>query len=128
MGSSVSTPTPTKCSKQSFLQMINILSDAHDVSLYYAELLLEDSLPVALQFYKNYNSVTEAAFSTVRRIKKPDIDMSYHDFYNQLAYLNYLYEQPSNNGVIRRKILLQVFDKSYKIQKNLIQDLYDLCM
>ena len=117
------------CNKETFLLLIEVIADAEKVSSYYAELLLqEEPLPLALNYYENYSKTTERFFNKTRKQKIESINMSYHDFYNQLAYLNYLYEQPSNNGVIRRKILLQVFDKSYKIQKNLIQDLYNLCI
>jgi hypothetical protein len=116
------------CNANNFETLLQILADAHDVSLYYVELLLQDSLPVALQFYKNYSKVTEMFFNRTRKEKLQDIDMSYHDFYNQLAYLNYMYEAPTNNAAIRRNIILQVFDKSYKIQKHLIQDIYSNCL
>lgn len=116
------------CSSDNFLLMLRVLRDAHDVSLFYAELLLQDSLPVALQFYKNYNKETEMFFNRTRKIKRPEIDMSFHDFYNQLAYLNYMYEQSINNAAMRRSMLLQVFNKSYIIQRLLIQDLYKTCM
>ena len=116
-----------KCDKEIFVSILNVISDAHEVTLYYGELLLQDSLPVVLSQYVNYNKDTEVYFNKTRKEKIEDIDMSYHDFYNQLAYLNYLYERPINNGDMRRKIILQVFDKSYKIQKHLIQDLYNAC-
>jgi hypothetical protein len=116
------------CKSDDFKSLLEILVDAHEVSLYYAELLLQDSLPIALQHYKNYSKVTEAYFNTTRQVKLEDIDMSYHDFYNQLAYLNYMYEAPVNNGSMRRNMILQVFDKSYKIQKHLIQEIYGNCV
>ncbi len=115
------------CSKSNFLLMLRVLNDAHEVSLFYAELLLQDSLPLALQFYKNYSEETELFFNLTRTIKNPEIDMSFHDFYNQLAYLNYMYEQPINNAAMRRKILLDVFNKSYIIQQLLISNLYKAC-
>lgn len=130
MGNKVSTeqsPSDLICNAENFKTLLEILVDAHDVSLHYAELLLQDSLPVALQYYKNYSKVTEAYFNRTRKQKLQDIDMSYHDFYNQLAYLNYMYEAPVNNAAMRRNIILQVFDKSYKIQKHLIQDIYNHC-
>lgn len=116
------------CSKDNFLLLLRVLKDAHDVSLFYSELLLQDSLPVALQFYKNYTKETEVFFNRTRKIKRQEIDMSFHDFYNQLAYLNYMYEQSINNAAMRRKMLLQVFNKSYIIQRLLIQDLYNTCL
>lgn len=116
------------CNSENFLLMLRVLRDAHDVSLFYAELLLQDSLPVALQFYKNYNKETEMFFNRTRKVKREEIDMSFHDFYNQLAYLNYMYEQSINNAAMRRNMLLQVFNKSYIIQRLLIQDLYNTCL
>lgn len=132
MGSGSSKPEGMEdafiCSKDNFLLMLRVLRDAHDVSLYYAELLLQDSLPVALQYYKNYSKETELFFNMSRKIKREEIDMSFHDFYNQLAFLNYTYEQPINNANMRRNLILLVFNKSYIIQRLLIQDLYNMCL
>ena len=116
------------CTKDNFLLVLRVLRDAHNISLYYAELLLQDSLPVALQYYKNYTKETEMFFNASRKIKRNEIDMSFHDFYNQLAYLNYMYEQPMNNASMRRNMLLSVFNKSYIIQRLLIEDLYKICV
>jgi hypothetical protein len=116
------------CNKENFLMLITVISDAEKVASYYAELLLQDSpLPLALNYYENYTKTTEQFFNKSRKEKIVSIDMSYHDFYNQLAYLNYLYERPINNDELRRKILLQVFDRAFKVQKNLVADLYTLC-
>lgn len=127
MGNSASKVNQLMCSKEYFILTLKVLSDAHDVSQYYAELLLQDSLPIALNYYKNYSKETEAYFNITRKIKKQGIDMSYHDFYNQLAFLNYMYEAPTNNAAIRRSMILNIFDKSYKIQKMLIEELYMSC-
>jgi len=130
MGNNTSTQKITNdfvCNAENFKSLLEILADAHDVSLYYAELLLQDSLPIALQYYKNYSKLSEVYFNRTRKQKLQDIDMSYHDFYNQLAYLNYMYEAPVNNTAMRRNMILQIFDKSYKIQKLLIQDIYGYC-
>ena len=115
------------CSRGYFTLLLRVMSDAHDVSQYYAELLLQDSLPIALNYYKNYSKETEAYFNMTRKIKREGIDMSYHDFYNQLAFLNYMYEAPTNNAAMRRSMIVNVFDKSYKIQKMLIEELYMSC-
>ncbi len=120
-------PNEVVCSKNDIQLILRVLRDAHDVSSFYAELLLQDTLPIALQYYKNYSKETEMFFNMTRRIKRPDIDMSFHDFYNQLAFLNYTYEQPINNANMRRSILLSVFNKSYIIQRLLIEDLYNMC-
>jgi len=116
------------CSKNEFSLRLRVLRDAHEVSLYYAELLLQDSLPAALQLYKNYNKETELFFNQTRKIKREEINMSFYDFYNQLAFLNYTYEQTINNDNIRRNMILDVFNKSYIIQRLLIQDLYNGCI
>jgi hypothetical protein len=116
------------CNKENFLLLIEVIADAEKVASYYAELLLqEEPLPLALNYYENYTKTTEQFFNKSRKEKIGSIDMSYHDFYNQLAYLNYLYERPVNNDELRRKILLQVFDRAFKIQKHLVADLYSLC-
>lgn len=116
-----------KCNKENFRELVDIISDAHEVSEFYAELLLQNTLPVALLEYRNYTKLSEMYFNHTRKVKKRDIDMSYADFYNQLAFLNYTYEAPVNNGAIRRNILLDVFEKSNKIQKYLLEDLYRYC-
>jgi hypothetical protein len=133
MGNVVSKPLPPNevenvlCSKNNIQLILRVLRDAHDVSYFYAELLLQDTLPIALQYYKNYSKETELFFNMSRKIKREGIDMSFHDFYNQLAFLNYTYEQPINNANMRRNILLSVFNKSYIIQRLLIEDLYHTC-
>ena len=128
MGNSASKVDQLMCSREYFTLILRVLSDAHDVSQYYAELLLQDSLPIALNYYKNYSKETEAYFNMTRKIKREGIDMSYHDFYNQLAFLNYMYEAPTNNAAMRRSMILNVFDKSYKIQKMLVEELYMSCV
>lgn len=128
MGNSRSQVNGVICNKENFSLLIMVISDAEKVASYYAELLLqEDPLPLALNYYENYNKTTEQFFNRTRQQKIGSIDMSYHDFYNQLAYLNYLYERPINNDVLRRKIILQVFERAFKVQKHLVADLYSLC-
>jgi len=128
MGNSRSQVNGVICNKESFLLLIEVIADAEKVASYYAELLLQDDpLPLALNYYENYTKKTERFFNKTRQQKIRSIDMSYHDFYNQLAYLNYLYERPVNNQELRRKIILQVFDKAFKVQKHLVADLYLLC-
>jgi len=128
MGNSTSQVNGVICNKEKFLMLITVISDAEKVASYYAELLLQDEpLPLSLNYYENYSKTTEQFFNKSRKEKIGSIDMSYHDFYNQLAYLNYLYERPVNNDVLRRKIILQVFDRAFKVQKHLVSDLYFLC-
>lgn len=110
---------------KNFNTLLDILADAYYVSLYYSELLLQDSLPISLEHYKNYSKLTDVYFSKTKDQKIEDIDMSYHDFYTQLTCLNYMYEATVNNDDMRRNIISQVFDKSYKIQKHLVQDIYN---
>lgn len=130
MGNITSTPDINSviCNKKNFLMLTEVISDAEKVASFYVELLLQDEpLPLSLNYYQNYNKTTEQFFNKTRMNKISSIDMSYHDFYNQLAYLNYLYERPVNNDVLRRKIILQVFDRAFKIQKHLVSDLYYSC-
>jgi hypothetical protein len=116
------------CNKETFLLLIEVIADAEKVSSYYAELLLqEEPLPLALNYYENYSKTTERFFNKTRKQKIESINMSYHDFYNQLAYLNYLYERPINNNELRRKILLEIFSRAFTVQKHLISDIYNLC-
>lgn len=115
------------CNPVNFNKLLNILSDANNVSEYYALLLIQDALPVALNNYKNYSIESEKYFNIKRKLKWRDLNMSYHDFYNELAFLNTTYEEPANNGAIRRNILLTIFEKSYKVQRHLIEDLHEYC-
>lgn len=125
MGNSVSSEQVSSeliCNSKNFKMLLDILDDANDVSLYYAELLLEDKLPIKLE-YKNYSKQSKIFFNKTKSEKLEDIDMSYNDFYNQLSYLNYMYDDSINDETTRRNMIMQVFDKSYKIQKHLIKEL-----
>lgn len=118
----------TVCSTDNILLMLRVLRDAHDVTVFYAELLLAESLPVSLEYYKNYNKETEEFFNKTRKIKRPEIDMSFYKFYTQLANFKKIYELSENTALIRKSMLVDIFTTSYLIQSLLIQDLYDMCL
>lgn len=119
---------PSICSTDNILLMLRVIRDAHDVTVFYAEVLLDETVPVSLESYKNYNKETEIFFNKTRKIKRPEIEMSFYKFYNQLANFKKIYEQPENTALIRKSMLINVFTTSHLIQSLLIQDLYNLCL
>lgn len=116
-----------KCTKINFNKLLTVLDDSNKICEYYARLLIQDRLPVILDNYMNYSKSSEEYFNIKRKLKLEDLNMSYHDFYNELAFLNTTYEELDNNNIRRRNILLTVFDKSYKVQRHLIEDLRKYC-
>lgn len=129
-GSSSSIPADAyicKYNKASFNQKLDIIRDAHEVSQYYASLLLVEKLPIQLDYYKNYNEQTEEYFNPTRKNILPDLDMSYYQFYQYLESLKKYYELSDNTENDRRKLLTDVFNKCYTVQKYIIEDLWEDC-
>jgi hypothetical protein len=133
MGSSSSTPAiPAdayicKYNKASFNEKLNIIRDAHDVSQYYAALLLVEKLPIKLDYYKNYSEQTEEYFNPTRKNILTDLEMSYYQYYQYLQTLQTMYESSNNTENDRRRILTEVFNKCYIVQKYIIEDLWEDC-
>lgn len=116
-----------KYNKESFNSKLNIIRDAHNVSQYYASILLSEKLPLKLSMYLNYNDLSEEYFNPTRKIILTDLDSSYYQYYQYLNTLKELYEQPDNSENDRRKILTDIFNKCYIVQKYIIEDLWDDC-
>lgn len=116
-----------KYNKSSFNEKLNIIRDAHDVSQYYASLLLLEKLPIKLAIYKNYSDATEEYFNPTRKVYLNDLDSSYYQFYQYLNTLRDIYEQSDVSDVIRKKLLTNVFNKCYTVQKYIIEDLWNDC-
>lgn len=137
MGNTVSDITKTpdvpadayicKYNKSSFNEKLNIIRDAHDVSQYYASLLLVEKLPLKLSNYKNYNDATEEYFNPTRKNILNDLGSSYYQFYQYLNNIQELYEQPDNSETDRRRMLTDIFNRCYIVQKYIIEDLWNDC-
>lgn len=135
MGGTVSSSLPDvpadayicKYNKSSFNEKLNIIRDAHDVSQYYASLLLVEKLPIKLLNYKNYSDATEEYFNPTRKISLNDLGSSYYQFYQYLNNIQELYEQPDNSETDRRRMLTDIFNKCYIVQKYIIEDLWNDC-
>lgn len=116
-----------KYNKSSFNEKLNIIRDAHDVSQYYASLLLLEKLPLKLSIYKNYNDASEEYFNPTRKTILNDLGSSYYQFYQYLNSIQEIYEQPDNSETDRRLLLTNIFNKCYVVQKYIIEDLWDDC-
>jgi hypothetical protein len=130
MGGSTSIPADAymcKYNKASFNQKLDIIRDAHDVSQYYAALLLLPKLPIKLDYYKNYSQVTEEYFNPTRKNELPDLGMSYYQYYQYLDALQKYYEATDIADSDRRIMLSDIFNKCYTVQKYIIEDLWEDC-
>lgn len=113
--------------KYSFDDKLDVIRDAHEVSQYYANLLLLESLPTRLDSYKNYSDHTESYFNPTRKHVLKDLGMSYYKFYQYINSISYLYEKTEMTESSRRKLLSDIFKKCYIVQKYIIEDLWDDC-
>lgn len=130
MGNTPSIPADAyicKYNKESFNQKLDIIRDAHEVSQYYSSLLLIQKLPIKLDYYKNYSEETELYFNNTRKNILPDLNSSYYKFYQYLDSLGEFYENSNNTETDRLKIVTDVFNKCYIVQKYLIEDLWEDC-
>lgn len=118
-----------KYNKVSFNNKLNIIRDAHDVSNFYADILLSgNNLPLTFGEYKNYTDETEEYFNKTRKIILPDIGNSYSQVYQYIQNsLKNEYENPNNKDDDRRHIIDRLFKKCYNVQKYIIEDLWDSC-
>ena len=116
-----------KYNKASFDKKLDVIRDAHEVSQYYAELLLEEHLPIKLDLYKNYSDDTEEYFNPTRKSVLSDLGMSYYQFYQYLQSFPTLYERTDMNDLDRRQLIREIFNKCYIVQQYIIEDLWDDC-
>lgn len=131
MGSSQSVPQAVlicQYNKGRFNKQLDIIRDAHNVTQFYANLLSEETLPIKLSEYKNYTEETEEYFNPTRKITLPDLESSYYIFYQYLTKtLQNIYEASNNNDQKRREIITNVFNKTFIVQKYIIEDLWEGC-
>jgi hypothetical protein len=113
--------------KYSFNEKLDVIRDANEVAQYYANLLLQERLPIKLDVYKNYSERTEDYFNPTRKDVLPDLGMSYYQFYQYLNTISTLYEKTDVAENDRRQLLTDIFKKCYAVQKYLIEDLWDDC-
>jgi len=113
--------------KYSFDEKLDVIRDAHEVTQFYAELLLQERLPLKLDQYKNYSDHTEDYFNPTRKTILPDLGMSYYKFYQYINSIPSLYEKTDMTEKDRRMMLSDIFKKCYIVQKYIIEDLWDDC-
>lgn len=113
--------------KYSFDDKLDVIRDAHEVSQYYANLLLLERLPIKLDLYKNYSDHTESYFNPTRKNVLTDLGMSYYQFFQYINSVPSLYEKTDMNENDRRQLLTDIFKKCYIVQKYIIEDLWDDC-
>ena len=97
--------------KYSFNDKLDVIRDAHDVSQYYANLLLLERLPIKLDLYKNYSDHTEEYFNPTRKNVLTDLGMSYYNFYQYINSVPELYEKTDMAEKDRRKLLTDIFKR-----------------
>jgi hypothetical protein len=130
MGGSKSVPqsaTICKYNKVEFNTLLDVLRDAHEISQYYASIVLQEKMQPKLEEYPTYSDATEDYFNRTRKDAKPDLNMSYYQFFNFLNTLQSRYENPDTTENDRREMINDIFNKSYLIQKLLIEDLWETC-
>lgn len=114
--------------KQKFNKLLDITRDAHNVTQFYANLLIQETLPLKLDEYRNYTDETEEYFNPTRKTTLPDLEASYYGFFQHLdKTLKEEYEASNNNDQRRREVINSVFNKAFIVQKYLIEDIWESC-
>lgn len=113
--------------KESFNTKLDVLRDAHEVTSFYSQLLLDGKFAAKLDKYKNYSNATEDYFNPTRREVLSNLGSSYYQFYQYLNSLKGVYENSELDETSRRQIMVDVFNKCIIVQKYLIEDLWDDC-
>ena len=116
-----------KYNKNDFNILLNIIRDCHEVSQYYSQFLLMEKVPLQLPEYKNYSDDSEIYFNKIRKNIIPDLGMSYFAFYNYLSSFSRLYESTDSTENNKRKMIIEIFNNAYIIQKTFIEDIWDTC-
>ena len=142
MGSSQSTnqiAITCKYKKAEFNKLLDLIRDAHDVTQFYSKFVLMDAkdLPEKLDEYKNYNEASEEYFNKTRKDTKDGLVnlttkveyFSYFQFYKYLEIFGSknIYENNSNTPSDRKKLIEDVFNNCYIVQKLLIEDIWSSC-
>lgn len=114
--------------KNNFNKLLDITRDAHNVTQFYANILIQETLPLKLDEYKNYTDESEEYFNPTRKTNLPDLESSYYAFFQFLnRTLQEEYEASNNNDQKRRDIITKVFNKAFIVQKYLIEDIWESC-
>jgi len=131
MGSSQSAPEAAQIcqyNKYRFNKQLDIIRDAHNVTQFYANVLVQETLPLKLDEYRNYTDETEEYFNPTRKTVLPDLGTSYYSFFQYIEKtLKDEYEDSNNKENQRRDVITNVFNKAYIVQKYLIEDIWESC-
>lgn len=136
MGQSSSSEIAKNCkyNKVRFNTLLDIIRDAHKVTLFYASIIIQDKMPLRLSEYVNYTEDTEEYFNQTRKNTREEIKsiidgnpISYYQYYQYLTTLQSRYENINMEETERRQLIQKVFENCYSIQKLLIDDLWQTC-
>lgn len=116
-------------SKVDFMRKVDIIKDAYEIMIHYGSFLTEPKMPITLPEYKQYNEVTEAYFSSLRKNEIQNLRSvrTYYEFYKQLDNLKNDYERTDANENDRRQKINNVYQTSHAILKLLIEELWNTC-
>ena len=125
MGQSSSSEIAKNCkyNKVKFNTLLDIIRDAHKVTLFYASIIIQDKMPLRLSEYVNYTEDTEEYFNQTRKNTREEIKSIIDG--NPISY--YQYENINMTETERRQLIQKVFENCYSIQKLLIDDLWQTC-
>jgi hypothetical protein len=125
MGNSSSVPETCVYNKKNFDLLLNNIRDAHNVTEYYARLLLQPELPSTLGQYRSYADDTQDFFNPLRKNTVPDLGSSYQSFADYLNNFQGVYEKSEKAG--RLPLIQDIFNKCTIVQQSLIDELYNTC-
>jgi hypothetical protein len=132
MGGSTSTIESCVYNKNDFENKIIIIKDAHEIVQYYANLLMNEKMPLKFE-YLNYNSISEDYFNSRRKDVMGDLQSinskinNYYDIYNGLNNLEREYEKNDITENERRTKITEVWKLTYAVLKLLIEELWESC-
>jgi hypothetical protein len=139
MGSSSSVPESAKTcqyNKNQFNTLLEVIRDAHNVTQYYASVVLKEKMPPKLNEYRTYTDLSEEYFlrgfpensnRDFRKIKKAELNMSYYQYYFYLSAIKSKYEAADTTENNRRTLMNDAFQKCQIVHKLLIEELYETC-
>lgn len=117
-----------KFNKTDFDKKTNIITDSIDLTHFYTN-ELSSVMPLTLQRYYNYNSITEEYFNTKRKENNTELlnqnprVKNLYDFYIQLNLLQSKYENPNMTDSDKRNEIKLIVETSISITKMLIHEL-----
>jgi hypothetical protein len=139
MGSSNSVPESAKTcmyNKHDFNTLLEVIRDAHNVTQYYASVVIKEKMPPKLPEYRTYSDATEEYFlrgfpensnRDFRKIKKAELNMSYYQYYFYLSAIKSKYEAADTTENDRRALMSDAFQKCQIVHKLLIEELWESC-